>query len=170
MPRRRAIPCPCCSRLDAELVVGGASGERTIAAADFWPAYRRTAARADELLVRVRIPLAADRQQSILEGRHAAGPGDLEGRPRAGLAGGPRGEVWRGRPGRPGLGRRDADPGRRDRGHPRGQPTGAETADRAVAALIAELEPIDDVRSTAAYRREVAGRVLHRLLRDAGGW
>ena len=51
-----------------------------------------------------------------------------------------------------------------------GAPPGDETAGRAVAALIAELEPIDDVRSTAAYRREVAGRVLHRLLRDAGGW
>ena len=34
----------------------------------------------------------------------------------------------------------------------------------------AELQPIDDVRSTAEYRRAVAARVLHRLLRDAGGW
>jgi xanthine dehydrogenase small subunit len=46
----------------------------------------------------------------------------------------------------------------------------AETAERAVAVLTAELHPIDDVRSTAAYRREVAGRVLRRLVRDAGGW
>ena len=46
----------------------------------------------------------------------------------------------------------------------------AETAERAVAALAAELHPIDDVRSTADYRRTVAGRVLHRLIRDAGGW
>jgi xanthine dehydrogenase iron-sulfur cluster and FAD-binding subunit A len=45
-----------------------------------------------------------------------------------------------------------------------------ETADAAAAALTAELQPIDDVRSTADYRRAVAGRVLHRLLRDAGGW
>jgi hypothetical protein len=26
------------------------------------------------------------------------------------------------------------------------------------------------VRSTADYRREVAGRVLRRMLRDEGGW
>jgi hypothetical protein len=26
------------------------------------------------------------------------------------------------------------------------------------------------VRSTAEYRRLVAARVLHRLIRDAGGW
>jgi CO/xanthine dehydrogenase FAD-binding subunit len=45
-----------------------------------------------------------------------------------------------------------------------------ETADAAVEALTAELMPIDDVRSTAAYRRLVAGRVLHRLIRDEGGW
>jgi CO/xanthine dehydrogenase FAD-binding subunit len=45
-----------------------------------------------------------------------------------------------------------------------------ETADAAVQAVTAELNPMDDVRSTADYRRAVAGRVLHRLLRDAGGW
>ena len=43
-------------------------------------------------------------------------------------------------------------------------------ADHAVAVLGRELHPIDDVRSTAAYRLAVAGRVLHRLLREAGGW
>ena len=46
----------------------------------------------------------------------------------------------------------------------------AETADRAADALRDEIQPIDDVRSTADYRREVAARVLHRLIRDEGGW
>ena len=46
----------------------------------------------------------------------------------------------------------------------------AETADRAAETLRAEIQPIDDVRSTADYRREVAARVLHRLIRDEGGW
>ena len=45
-----------------------------------------------------------------------------------------------------------------------------ETADAAAEALAAELEPIDDVRSTAEYRRIAAARVLHRIVRDAGGW
>jgi CO/xanthine dehydrogenase FAD-binding subunit len=40
-------------------------------------------------------------------------------------------------------------------------------ADAAAGALMAELSPIDDVRSTADYRRTVAGRVLRRLVRDA---
>jgi xanthine dehydrogenase small subunit len=45
-----------------------------------------------------------------------------------------------------------------------------DTAEAAAAALSDEIVPIDDVRSTADYRRAVAGRVLHRLIRDAGGW
>ena len=45
-----------------------------------------------------------------------------------------------------------------------------ETADAAAEALAAEIHPIDDVRSTADYRRVVAARALHRMIRDAGGW
>jgi CO/xanthine dehydrogenase FAD-binding subunit len=45
-----------------------------------------------------------------------------------------------------------------------------ETADRAADTLRNEIQPIDDVRSTADYRREVAARVIHRLVRDEGGW
>jgi xanthine dehydrogenase iron-sulfur cluster and FAD-binding subunit A len=44
------------------------------------------------------------------------------------------------------------------------------TADHAAATLANEIHPIDDVRSTADYRRVVSARVLHRLLREAGGW
>jgi xanthine dehydrogenase iron-sulfur cluster and FAD-binding subunit A len=45
-----------------------------------------------------------------------------------------------------------------------------EAADRAAAELAGEIQPIDDVRSTADYRRTVAARVLHRIVREAGGW
>ena len=51
-----------------------------------------------------------------------------------------------------------------------GRPPTPETADRAAETLADELHPIDDVRSTAEYRRLVAARVLHRLIREAGGW
>ena len=43
----------------------------------------------------------------------------------------------------------------------------AATIEWAVAALLGELHPIDDVRSTAAYRLEVSGRILRRLLEEA---
>src|SRR6185295_18407397 len=42
-------------------VVGSARGEREIAATDFWTGYRRTALAPDELLLRIRIPLASGR-------------------------------------------------------------------------------------------------------------
>jgi len=43
-------------------------------------------------------------------------------------------------------------------------------ADEAAATLANEIQPIDDVRSTADYRRSVSARILHRLLREEGGW
>ncbi len=51
-----------------------------------------------------------------------------------------------------------------------GSPPTPEVADRAAEVLAAELSPIDDVRSTAEYRRLVAARILHRVVREAGGW
>ena len=51
-----------------------------------------------------------------------------------------------------------------------GRSPNPETADLAAETLAAEIHPIDDVRSTAEYRRIVAARVLHRLIREAGGW
>jgi CO/xanthine dehydrogenase FAD-binding subunit len=42
--------------------------------------------------------------------------------------------------------------------------------DAAVSALEAEIQPIDDVRSSADYRRMVAGRILRRVIREEGGW
>lgn len=48
-----------------------------------------------------------------------------------------------------------------------GQPP-AEAAARARAALLGELRPIDDVRSTADYRRETAGNLVARFLGGLG--
>src|SRR6185369_6118870 len=53
---------PVLLALDAVIVVGGPRGERTIPAAEFWVAYRRTALAPDELILRVRIPVAGGRE------------------------------------------------------------------------------------------------------------
>lgn len=45
-------------------------------------------------------------------------------------------------------------------------PLTADLADRAAALVETTIWPIDDVRSTAEYRRHVAGRVVRRLLLD----
>ena len=161
---------PVLLALDAELIAGSATGERVIPAGAFWPAYRQTAIRPGELLVRVRIPLAAGREQRFRK----VGTRRAQAISKVVIA-----LAWRREPGsgdwrdvRVALGSVAATPIRAAAAEAAlegAQPTAA-TAGRAVDALRGELHPIDDVRSTAAYRREVAGRVLHRLLRDAGGW
>ncbi len=47
----------------------------------------------------------------------------------------------------------------------RGKTTGAETLERAQAALAAEIAPIDDLRSTMRYRRQISLRLLGEFLR-----
>lgn len=154
----------------ASFVVGSVRGERTIRADAFWPAYRQTALAPDELLLRVRIPLLAGREmrfrkvgtrraQSISKVVVALGWRD------AGPAA-PWSNV------RLALGSVAATPIRATATEAtlEGYPPTPETADRAAETLAAELHPIDDVRSTAEYRRLVAARVVHRLVREAGGW
>jgi xanthine dehydrogenase small subunit len=161
---------------DAVFVVGSVRGERNVPASEFWPAYRRTALAPDELLLRIRIPLLAGREmrfrkvgtrraQSISKVVVALGWRD-------GSVAAPLAPVspWTGV--RLALGSVAATPIRATATEAalEGRPPTPETADLAAEALAAELHPIDDVRSTAEYRRLVAARVVHRLIRDAGGW
>jgi xanthine dehydrogenase small subunit len=157
---------------DAEIVVGSKRGERTILANAFWTGYRRTALAHDELILQILIPLIADREmrfrkvgtrraQSISKVVMAVAWRSPE---HAGTG------LWRDV--RVALGSVAATPIRAtatEEALEAHAPT-PETADAAAETLAAELEPIDDVRSTAEYRRIVAGRVLHRIVRDAGGW
>jgi CO/xanthine dehydrogenase FAD-binding subunit len=161
---------PLLLALGAELVLGSAGGERTVGADEFWPAYRQTARRDDELLLRVRIPLAEDRQVRFRKigtrRAQAISKVVMALAWRSTAPDGPWVDV------RLALGSVAATPVRAaatERVLEGAAPTQA-TADAASAALSGEIRPIDDVRSTAEYRRTVAGRVLHRLIRDAGGW
>ena len=161
---------------DASFVLGSGRGERTVAARDFWPAYRRTALAPDELLLRIRIPLMAGREmrfrkvgtrraQSISKVVLAIGWRD--GRLGTALqAPSPWTDV------RLALGSVAATPIRAAATEAvlEGRAPTPETADLAAETLAGELQPIDDVRSTAEYRRLVAARVLHRVIREAGGW
>jgi xanthine dehydrogenase small subunit len=160
---------PVLLALGAEMVLGSVSGERTVAADDFWTGYRSTARRDDELLVRIRIPLVADRQVRFRK----IGTRRAQAISKVVMA-----LTWRGEEGGPwtevrlALGSVAATTVRAPATEAvlEGRPPTRETADAAAEALTAEIQPIDDVRSTADYRRAVAGRVLHRLIRDVGGW
>jgi len=49
-----------------------------------------------------------------------------------------------------------------------GQAIDAQTIRSARAALVAEAKPIDDIRSTAEYRRQVAANLLEEFLVECG--
>ena len=153
---------------DARLELGSARGERSVAAADFWTAYRVTARREDELLLRIRIPLPAGRQVRFRKvgTRRAQAISKVV----MALSWREDGGVWRDV--RLALGSVAATPvrARETERVLEGSAPRQTTADHAAAVLAREIQPIDDVRSTAEYRRTVSANVLHRLLRDAGGW
>jgi xanthine dehydrogenase small subunit len=154
---------------DAELVLGSGRGERTVPAAEFWPSYRQTALAADELILRIRFPLSGGRRVRFRKvgTRRAQAISKVV----MALAWQPGTEgTWRDV--RLALGSVAATPIRvpRTEAALEGASPTAEAADRAADVLRGEIEPIDDVRSTADYRREVAARILHRLIRDEGGW
>jgi CO/xanthine dehydrogenase FAD-binding subunit len=153
---------------DSLMVLRSSERERSVAAGDFWPAYRKTALAPDELLIRIDIPVSDRREvrfrkvgtrraQAISKVVIALAYREDEG-------------VWRDV--RVALGSVAATPIRatQTEGVLEGAAARSAVADHAATVLARELDPIDDVRSTAAYRRDVAARVLHRMLREAGGW
>ena len=167
---------PVLIALDADVVLGGPRGERTVAAAAFFTGYRRTALASDELILRVRVPIVPGRRTRYRK----VGTRRAQAISKVALA-----LAWRTGDDRDG----DASPGPwRDvrvalasvaavpiraaatEAVLEGALPTPEVADRAAAALAAELHPIDDVRSTAEYRRTVAARILHRMLREVGDW
>jgi xanthine dehydrogenase small subunit len=154
---------------DAQLIAGTAAGERSIPVADFWPAYRRTALNPTELLLRVGIPLPAGRQLRYRK----VGTRRAQAISKVVMA-----LAWQAEGDAPwrnvhlALGSVAPTPVRAPATEAvlEGAVAAEAIADRAASTLAGELSPIDDVRSSADYRRAVAARVLHRLLRDEGGW
>lgn len=161
---------PVLLAVGAEMIVGSARGERTVGADDFWPSYRTTALAPDELLLRVRIPVLPERHVRFRKigtrRAQAISKVVMALAWEAATSDAPWSAV------RLALGSVAATTVRARGAEAilEGRAPTRDVAEAAVAALTAELRPIDDVRSTADYRRLVAGRVLHRLIRDEGGW
>ena len=153
---------------DAAIVLGSARGERTVAAKDFWTGYRTTARADDELVLRVRFPLQPARQVRFRKvgTRRAQAISKVV----MALAYREDGGVWRDV--RVALGSVAERPIRAPETESvlEGAAPRETVADHAAATVAHEIHPIDDVRSTADYRRAVTGRILHRMLRDEGGW
>lgn len=155
---------------DATIIVGSMAGERAIPAASFWTGYRETALRSDEIVIRIGIPLVANRQVRFRK----IGTRRAQAISKVVLAlswVAPTVDApWQAV--RLALGSVAERPIRAAATEAllEGQQPSADTADRASVRVAVEITPIDDVRSTVDYRRMVTARVLHRLIREAGGW
>jgi xanthine dehydrogenase iron-sulfur cluster and FAD-binding subunit A len=163
---------------DAWLEVAGVHGRRLVAADAFWTGYRRTALAPGELLVGVRIPLVPGRRVRFRK----VGTRQAQAIAKVVLA-----VAWQGGDPGPGGGRDDGHrawhdvrvalgsvaerPIRAARTEAvvEGRVAGPAVADEAAATVRGAVRPIDDVRSTAAYRRAVTARILRRLILDAAG-
>lgn len=161
---------PVLLALDASMVCGSSRGQRTVPADSFWPAYRETVLGPDELLLRIRVPLTLGRETRFRK----VGTRRAQSISKVVLALSWR-DAGRGSPWadvRLALGSVAPTPirARTTEAVLEGRLPTPETADRAAETLATEITPIDDVRSTAEYRRLVSARVLHRLIREAGGW
>ena len=159
---------PVLLAIDATFDLGSAAGERTVPAHEFWTGYRQTALRDDELLLRIRFPVERARHTRFRKvGTRAA---QAISKVVMALSYRDDGSSWSDV--RVALGSVAATTIRAHEteavleGHTPTEPV----ADEAAATLASEIQPIDDVRSTADYRRSVSARILHRLLREEGGW
>jgi len=165
---------------DAEVTLLSAEGSRTLPYGDFHLSYKKTALRPEELLYSITVPRRfAGYRQYIRK----VGPRNAQAISKVALAGVARIE------GRPEA-RASSEPVRMEsaviaeirlaaaslREVPArllateqvltGQAITPETMSRARAALLAEVRPIDDLRSTARYRAAVAANLLEEFLRS----
>ncbi len=139
--------------LDAEFEVASVRGHRRVPAASFWQGYKKIDLQPDELLVAVIVPtcvgqvhfrkvgtrLAQSISKVVFAGRHDAGRA-------ARLAFGSVGPVP--------LRCRRAEAAL----------VAAAPVEEVVRLVREEIAPLDDIRSTAHYRRQVAGAVVARWL------
>ena len=159
---------PVLLALDAVVELAAESGVRRIPYGEFVTGYRVTAMRADELITAVRFPppppgarqywrkMGTRRAQSISKVMLAAC---------AQIEGGAIRHI------RLGLGAVADRPVRARAAEAAvlGQAPGSEAAARARDALAGEIRPIDDVRSTAAYRLAAAQNVVARFIESLAG-
>ena len=143
---------PVFSTVDAVVVLRSARGERRVPFTAFYTGYRSTAMQPGELIVAIEVPRVDGRQWFRKVGTRAAQAISKV------VAAGVRGDDCRFALGSVGP--------TTIRAIAAEQALNAGNIDDAVAALTNEITPIDDIRSTADYRRRVAGNLLKRFWSD----
>ena len=141
---------PVLAATDAVVVLRSAAGERRVPFVAFYTGYRRTVMRPDELVVAIEVPPVDGRQWFRKVGTRAA---QTISKVVIAAVRAPRPRIAFGSVA-PTVVR-----------VPRTEEILASggTIDDAIAALGAEIAPIDDIRSTAEYRRRVAGNLIRQF-------
>jgi xanthine dehydrogenase small subunit len=154
---------PVLLALDAVVVAAGAGGAREIPYSEFHTGYRKTALRPGEIVARVRLPFPPEGTVQAFRKvgtREAQSISKVVVALAARLDGGRIAEL------RLAAGSVAATPVRLRAAEEavRGLPPGLETAEAAGREAAAEVTPIDDVRSTADYRRFALRNVVRRMV------
>jgi xanthine dehydrogenase small subunit len=147
---------PVLAAAEAIVVLASASEQRRVPLLEFYTGYRRTVMRSDELITAIEIPRLPRRQWFRKVGTRAA-----QAISKVVMAGLP---SFDGRPPRLAIGSVAPTVVRLPRTE-MALAAGASIAD-AQQTLLEEIEPIDDIRSTADYRRRVAANLLARFWDD----
>ncbi|MEC7583983.1 MAG: xanthine dehydrogenase family protein subunit M [Planctomycetota bacterium] len=154
--------------LDAELLVAGPTGERTIPYAAMHTGYRRTALHPGELIVRVRVPLPGE---GVVQRFRKVGTREAQAISKVVLAFAARLDDGHLRDVRFAAGSVAGTPVRliATEAACEGAALGAALAEDAGRIAAGEVRPIDDIRSTAQYRRFVLSRCVRRMLLELDG-
>ena len=160
-----AAELPACAlALDARFVVASSKGRREIAAAEFFKGMQATARHPNELLLETLIPVAQNRMPVFLELARRHGDFAIAGLAfqlvlEDGIVADGR-LVYFGSEDRPTLGLRAL-------AAIRGQALGPAAAEAAVAALAADLAPMDNAQASAKLRLHLQGVLTRRALAQA---
>jgi CO/xanthine dehydrogenase FAD-binding subunit len=158
---------PVLLALDAVAVCAGPEGRREVPYREFHRGYRKTALAPGEILARLRLPYPP---AGSLQAFRKVGTREAQAISKVMVARVGRVEAGHIAELHLAAGSVAATPVRLARAEAAatGRPPGAETAALAGRAAAEEVTPIDDVRSTAAYRRFVLERVVRRLVLTLG--
>ncbi len=154
---------PVLLALDALMIAASAAGQREIAAQEFFVGYRKTALRSGELLRAVRLP---DPAPGSMQRFRKVGTRAAQAISKVVVAFAARLEGGRFAAPRIAAGSVAATPVRLYSAEAilLGRAPGRDTAELVAKSAADEVTPIDDVRSTAEYRRFALQRVVRRLL------
>lgn len=147
---------PVLAVAQAAVVLQSAAGERRVPFGEFYTGYRQTVRRPDELITHFEIPPVGPGQWFRKVGTRAA---QAISKVVMAAVRGPEPRIALGSVG-PTVLRLPQTEAALSRG---------EGIDAAVRVLEAEIRPIDDLRSTAEYRRRVAGNLLRRFWAETAG-